>query len=258
MSDQNIFSEGTPTQSTESITEPAATPAGQDSSVPNPVDHLLSGIKNEQGEVKYNSVEEALKGAAHAQNKITQDAVELERLRTELAATREENAKYKGALEAMEKTTPAQQPTQDSIPANPAGLDEEGVMALIAEREQKAVAQANTSKVVSSLKEKYGDKAQEVFYSTAKSLGLSPEIMNGIAAASPEAALKYFSDVSAPNINPTQTSVNTAAITPPAPDLNAPLARSETSMLIGATSKDLKQEMERHKQRVYEKFGVTA
>ena len=254
MTDPSIFSKN---QETEVKPAPVTSEASNGLSV-NPVDNLLHSIKNEQGEVKYNSVEDALKGAAHAQGLLSQNKTELTTLAQELNALKVENAQYKGALEAMDHLSQPQQTQTESVPATNTGLDEAGVINLIAQREKKATETANKAVVINKLLEKFGDKAEEIFYSVANKNGLSKELINQIAATSPEAALKYFENENAAVINPIQTSVNSTTPLNETPPLNDALPKSESSMLMGASSQELREEMNRHKAHVYKKFEVNA
>lgn len=257
MADQSIFS-NTEATKTESVV-PAAPAAQQPSSQPNAIDYL-SAIKNERGEVKYSSVEEALKGAAHAQELIKNNSLELQQLREELETARAEAAKLKGSLNAMDLLSQPHKAPEENPPVIPQGLDEAKVVALFeqytANKSKAEIAAANRSKVTSALVNKFGDKAESVFYTTAQSLGISKEFMNGIAENSPEAALKFFEGISPTNINPIKPSLNTNAI--PATEVQGgPLPRGNQSMLLGATSQQQKDEMARHRAAVWAKHGIT-
>lgn len=77
---------------------------------------LLSGIRNEQGQQKYSSVEEALKGGAHAQNFIKQLQEENASLKASLSKSDELQSKYS----EIEKTvqTLMSQKNEESQPAS--------------------------------------------------------------------------------------------------------------------------------------------
>lgn len=260
MTDKSIFEDGSSnTNNTDLAGKPSAQPNAQPE---NQLDDLLGAIRNEQGEVKYRSVEDALKGAAHAQDLILKNKSELDQLRSEIQSLREENAEYKGAVSTMQNFNQPSTPEPSSSPANEKGNDEvnheELVNQLLDQREQAKAFKANTETVARTLNEKFGEKAQEVFYSKASDLGLSRAEMNKLAAQSPKAVLAYFETVKADNINPTQSSTNSEALgKAPEVDVNAPLAAPERSILAGADTKDVVAEMARHKEHVYKKYGVT-
>ena len=254
----DIFGNEPADQTVQPVVAPAATPA----LVQSPYGDHLSAIKNERGEIKYSTVEDALTGAAHAQVKITQDAAAMQTLQQELITAREENAQLKGALNVADLLKPqTPEPTQASSPAEPQGLSVEETRKLIASesarQQAESIKSTNISSVVEALKSKHGDKAGEVFYKIASNVGMTNDQMNELAANSPKAALAFFENVPVDNLNPTQTSVNTTATPEPTKE-GGPLAMGERSMLVGASSRDVKAEMARHKEAVYKKFGVTA
>ena len=242
---------------------PVAAPPVTPTIVPNPFGDHLAAIKNERGEVKYNTVEEALTGAAHAQVKIKEDAVSLQTLQQDLITAREENAQLKGALNVADLIKPqTPDPVQASSPAEPSGLSEEQTVALFnklhVQQSEEATQASNIASVVDKLKEKFGSQANEMFYKKASDMNMTSDQMNQLAANSPTAALSFFEGVQAPaELNPTQSSVNTDG-TPPKEVIGGPLPMSDQSMLLGATSGDLKNELDRHKAAVYEKYGITA
>lgn len=263
MTDQSIFENGSqPTQNNQTGSEgqPPAQPAAPE---PKPLDHLLSAIRNEQGEVKYNTVEDALTGAAHAQELIAKNKGELEQLRSELQSLREENAEYKGAVTAMQNfNQPSNQPEPESSPATETGQDDVNPAELVRQEMARVkleeTSQANTKAVAGALIEKFGEKAQEKFYAKAGELGLSKDQMNKLAAESPKAVLAYFAADKADDIKPTQTSTSSESLgQQPAINPDAPLPPPERSMLLGPSSQELVAEMNRHKEHIYKKFGVT-
>lgn len=258
MTDQSIFGNGQTEQNTQQTERPSVETNTQSQ---NGLSHLLTAIKNEKGETKYGTVEDALKGAAHAQELILKNHSELSNLRAEVQRLREENAEYKGAVSAMNSFNQPSQPAPQSQPAKENGSDEvnleELVSNVIKRREDGRTAEANIRSVAVALKEKFGDKAEESFYQKASELGLTRQAMNNLAAQSPTAVLAFFEGKQATNINPTQTSVNTAAMPPTnAVDLKAPLPRGEKSVLLGMSQAELIDEMRRHKERVDKMYGV--
>ncbi len=261
MSTDNIF--GTEQPAVQNPATPAAvTPVAQPASEPNPVGDLLAGIKNERGEVKYNTIEEALRGAAHAQNKITEDQAAMAQLQQELITVREEAAQLKGALNVKDLIKPqAQEPVQESSPAIPTGLSEAETVELFnkltVKRTEQSAQATNVATVVDKLKEKYGSQANEVFYKRAADMNMTNDQMNTLAATSPTAALSFFESVEAKELNPTQTSVTTTNVPASTTLVDGKLPMGAKSMLIGATSDETKAEFARHKAAVYEKFGIT-
>lgn len=218
---------------------------------------LLGVVVNDKGEPKYGSVPEAIKGLAHSQEHIRN-------LEAELATARDELTKRSTVEESLTKLT--QTPEVVDTPAN---LSAEDVAELVEQRlqniEQQKTVQTNTQKVVSSIQQKFGDKAEEAFYGKAKELGMTNEQFNNLAAQSPNAVLAFF-NTTAPTQVSSQSSINTAGLQPQVDAvptfmengierirLNAPAK----SVLMGAGHTELKAEADRHRQAVFQKYGVT-
>jgi hypothetical protein len=153
---------------------------------PNPLDQMLAGIKNENGEQKYASVEEALKGLANAQSHIKTLEQEHAELRSTLKSQEDlaqllENNKPKE--ETQEQQT--QQPAQPTLTA-------EDVVQLLENREKAKVGNSNLDKVKEAMKQKYGVEYSKVLSSKTDELGLTPELVDNMAKTSPDALLKLF------------------------------------------------------------------
>lgn len=261
MADQSIFENGSQEPSN-SVVPAAVTPVAPVSSDPNPYGDHLAAIKNERGEVKYNTVEDALIGAVNAQKKISEDAATLQTLQQDLNTARAEAATLKGALNVADLIKPqTPEPTQVSSPAEQQGLSEEQASDLFkrlsVQQGEDATKAQNVLKVVEALKKKFGDQADEVFYKKAAEVGLSKDQINKLASESPQAALKLFEGATVENLNPTQTSRQATPNLPPVVT-DGIVPRSEKTVLEGATAQELTAEMERHKDAVYKKYGITA
>lgn len=219
---------------------------------------LLGTVVNEQGEQKYTSVPEAMKGLAHSQQHIRNLEQELADARTKL----EKSTTVEDALNKL---------TQEKAPEAPptTGLDEEAVAAILeqrlSKREQERTVTENLDKVNSVIQDKFGDKAKDAFFGKAKELGMTNEQFKQLAATSPKAVLAYF-DLK-PTAQQSMTgSVNTTGFEPKSNDIptiidggqeRISLPKGEGSVLVGATSQDLMTEFQRHKAAVYKKHGLT-
>lgn len=254
MADQDIFEEkNTPTSS-----DPIEVGSNPEP-VSNPHEDLLRSIRNpETGEPKYKSVEDALRALSHAQDFIPKLQKENEQYRQDLDITKQELAKSAGALETLDRLA---QPKaiEDSTPA-PQAPDERAIAELVEQalnKHQTAQQQtANISQVKQKLTEKFGDKAGEQFYAKAAELGLDRKTMNELAAKSPGAVLAYFGESKAPSVTPNTSTVKTEGMESPKRP-NGPLPPAAKSMMAGATTAELVEEMKRHRQAVYEKHGIT-
>jgi len=190
-----------------------ATPAPEITPAPkeDPSATLLASILAEDGRQKYATVEDAIKSISHSQEHIR-------RLEQETAALNEEIARRKTAEEVLEEIK-ATKPVE----ATPSpGIDYSQVESLVDQRlqatEQRKVASDNTSKVVSVMSEKFGDKAEEVFIKTAQDSGISVDQLNALAASSPMAVLKLVGvEAKAESSAPFSSgSVNTESLRSPA------------------------------------------
>jgi hypothetical protein len=243
----------------QTATQPNANPAGSNPAGAQPdanqVATLLSSIKNERGEQKYSTIEEALNGLKHAQDFIpslrqatAEKDAEIERLR--VAAERA--AELERTLEAL--TSQRQQ-----APATPAAAVDENALAdlvnrTLTQRERQAVAQANIATVASTLQSVFGTDAETKMYGTAAELGMSREEINALAAKSPKAVFTMLGvnqqSANKPNQpTPTSSTVNTAAYTP---NPQSFIGRNTVPVMIGATSQDIQESMNRAKNMVNE------
>jgi DNA repair exonuclease SbcCD ATPase subunit len=215
--------------------------------------HLLTGIKNERGEQKYKTVEDALNALKHSQDYIPQLSDKLRQQEQELIAAKAAADKIT-ELENTLKALTQQSQTPPSTPT-PQGMSEEQVAALVSktltQAQQAEVAKNNLSKVVNTVKQAFGDKAEEVFYGKAQELGMSMEEINSLAARTPTAALKLLGvEGSTPTPQPNNAgSINTSAFQPTPDSL---ISRNSKPTLVGATTADLNAESANAKRMVEE------
>lgn len=193
----------------------------------------LAGIKADDGRQKYADVSTALESIPHAQNKIKELSGENEALKLELE-------KLRGMEEMLERmqssqNTPTEQPSTGV-------LDETKVQEMLesqlARIEQTKTAEANRKKVVDALVAKYGDKAEEVFNTRAKEVGLGADVLTNMAYTHPDFVLKQFDAAAGPAVNTTTSTVNTSGIKPNPPE-KRPVVR-------GATYKDVVEQYRLH------------
>ena len=201
MSDQDIFNkeEGSKTTPTDQVADPS-------SDAVNYADQLAS-ITNEDGEQKYSTIEDALKGLQSAQSHIKTIEQENNNFKTELSGA----SKMDDILKAINSNK------QESIQTPQTSLDTGNVkdvaLAAIMEHEANKTATQNQNTVATTLKEKFGEKAQEMYEKKAKDLGLSVQSLNDLSAMSPNAALRYFdSDKQDTSASSSQGTINTSAL----------------------------------------------
>lgn len=175
MSDENIFND-------DGTTKP---PVGE---VQPPTVILPDNVKELVGPgKKYATVEKALEALVHSQNHIStlEQEQRLLREKAEKALTTEQVYETMQELLRKERETLA-----------PVSLDEATLSGVLdrklEERDTAKVQKANVDAVTSALKEKYGDKAQEVYDAKAKELGVGVGFLNSVSKQSAQAALELF------------------------------------------------------------------
>ena len=234
---QSLFND--PTAVTQPNTGGSTPPASPQS---DPLQDLLLQIKNERGEPKYKTVQDALVGLQHAQTHIQTLLTEKRTVDDELNSLRPTAAK----LSELEKVV--QQLTQ-SAPAQPAtpavqGLSEEQIATLVEQtmtkQQQASVAKQNVATVVESVKKAFGDKAEQVFYDKAKELGMDVASFNTLAARTPAAVLKLLNldKPATPQQFPSTSSVNTSAFEQ---NTESFIGRNKKSLQVGATHSEIMQ-----------------
>lgn len=216
---------------------PPVTPPTQES----PYATLLGQIKNEKGEQKYKSLEDALVGLKNAQEFIPQLKDRTKEYEAELADLRTKAAKVDSIEAALLELTKR----QEERSTNGVALNENDIQSLVektlTKKQQADVQRANQSSVVTTFQEKFGDKAEEVFYSKAKELGMTPEEVNALSAKSPKAALTMLGvgtgAYQQPKVSPTTSSIKTDGFQ--GGGNQTFVRRNENMVSIGATSDDV-------------------
>lgn len=236
--------------------EPAqSNPAPSDASYAD----LLSGIVNESGKPKYDSVPKALEGLANAQQYIPQLKTALDQKEAELLALKAKLAEQASVEEIVARLTAQQQqaPAQDT-PPQASGLDEQAVVNLVKnvlnQTKQQESAVSNTLKVQEALTSKFGDKTIEVLEAKARELGTTRQELGQLASQNPALVLALFGTTANRAATPTIGSVNIPSSYSPE---RAPLEKPSKSLLSGATSKEQAEFMRKIKEDVYARHGVT-
>lgn len=201
---------------------------------------FLQAITNPEGKQKYRTVADALIGAAKAQEHIQRIEAENAELRT--VAKKVDTMEQ--LLQRLEVGKGA-----DSTPI-PKVEDQEKLVLSVLEK-QKAVEreQANREAVLSSLKEKFGDKVNDVLTSKANDLGLSVAELGALAARSPKAVLGYFD--TKPVSPSVQGTVNTQALQPQAGEVKAP-----NNIMWGASTREVTDFFRQVKAEVNKELGL--
>lgn len=162
---------------------PASAPQSNEPNVPTPAptyDHLLNGLKNAQGEQKYQTMEHAFDGFEAAQQHIAK----LEAEATELRNKANEAKSVEDILAAVQSQ--GQQEPAPVVSTPEVDLDSK-IAEVLAVQERQKKEQANGALVVAKVQEAFGEKAGEVYYSKAEALGMDRQTIDSLARTSPEA-----------------------------------------------------------------------
>lgn len=250
MSDQNVFG-----NNQQEVTPQEQQQPNEPTSNGNVFADQLSGIRNEEGKPKYDSVDKALEALKHSQEfipQLKQENEELKRKLEELAAKEDKMSQLEETLERL--TARGAEEGQPSAQS----LDEQSVLALLEkqleQREQVSAAKQNVQTVQSKLQEKFGDKATEAVRLKAEELGTTPEELGSLAERNPKMVLAYFGASAPSNTRITTPGQNTTSISSTQTDEG--LQRPTKSLLSGATSKEQAEYMRKVREEVYKRLGI--
>ena len=234
MADQTIFNE----QSDEPVvTEEQTSETVTTQPVPTDYSEQLTGIVDAQGKQKFSNIGDALNSINFANEHIS--TIEAENAQLKIDASKAQaNEDLVAQIQAANKSQ-----TSDNN-----GLSMEAITAVISSqldtRDKQSVIKNNQSVVASSLTERFGDKAEELYLAKGKELGLGPQTLNEIAGNSPEAVLAWFGGVTT---TPNPQTVKSTIITNGAPTQQV----VEKKSVMGMTSdKELMGEWNRIKREV--------
>jgi hypothetical protein len=214
MSDQDLFN--TDNKDTAPI---PATPVTEPQKQTPDYNQMLGMIVNAEGKAKYTTVEDALKGASHAQVHIATLEQELATLKSSLG----DSKKVEDLIATLQSQKNDDNPTSDNGQKT---LSETDIQMLIkntlTDINSQSTQQANIASVTGKFKELYGEKASETLYSKAEDLGMSKADINGLIAKNPTAAFRVLGidNKSKTDVNVNKSSVNTENFnqsTPPPP-----------------------------------------
>jgi len=212
----------------------------------------LSMITSESGEQKYATVQEALKGLSNAQSHIPKIEADNNTLREALEAANKKLEKVDSLEDIVQKLSSGE--PKDDQPVVQQGVSSEELEAVVAkmlQNNKQQDAQLNNELAVSKhLVDKFGDKAQEVMASKAEEMGVTVNDLQSLARKSPKIVTAMFG---AGKVS--KTEVTTGSST--ANFQQAPKENDFKSVMFAASSEDLRNEMAKHRNAVYERHGIT-
>lgn len=191
---------------------PAETPPTAPSN-PDPFVDLLTQIKNEQGEPKYKTIEEALKALQHSQQFIKTLQTEKQDVETQLLTARTELSKLGDVESFVNRLLPTAAP-QNPQPTSPGtqGLSEAEITRLLEtalnQRDEQTRATSNLQTVVNELKKVHGDNASTVIAQRAKELNTTVDNLKDLARTNPAMALSLLSVQSKSSPKPSLSTTN--------------------------------------------------
>lgn len=241
MSDQDLFENDKDKPATPVTPEPGKAPQSSDYT------SILSGIVNQEGKPKYATVEDALKGAAHAQAHIAK----LEQEMAELKAKTESAKKIEDLIGALEaKKDPTKENSKEPTKVDPADI-QKIVQDVLQDVNQKATKEQNVKTVTSVFKKLYNDKASETLYGKAEDLGMSKAEINSLIASNPKAALKLLGveDKPSKDVDPTSSTVDPSRFQGQPP-------QKPKSVMGYVSNKDLTESWLATKQKTLKQLGI--
>ena len=219
---------------------------------PTAFDTILAGIKNPNGEQKYNSVNDALYALRQSQEYIPTLTTKLTEKDQEIADLRKKLEGVETLRETVEQLTRNQEQKKTSTNS----LDEEQIANIVGNQitalERSRSAQANQREVVQTLADKFGDKAKDVFYEKANSLGLSPEDLESLSARSPQAVKALFNIETSTQKSSTKSPMQSTTTSVATGNPSSLIGRETHKLPLGASSHDYAILQDRAKQMVTE------
>lgn len=212
---------------------------------------MLAGIKNERGEQKYKTLDDALNALKHSQEFIPQLNQKLSEKDSELERLRAESNKINELERTLQSLT--QQKTDTSTNVSP-GMSAEEVANLVnltlSKKQQEQLANDNLALVANAVQQSFGTEAEKVFYGKAQELGMTVQEFNALAAKNPKAVLSLVGvQNKAGTTAPVRSTVNAGGFTPPA---NTMIGSNKQGVPIGATFREMQTEWHNSKKMVEE------
>lgn len=198
------------------MSDPTVDPQVTPEPAPDPLNELLSQIVDEEGKPKYDSVEKALQGNAHAQKHISTLEQENETLRQKAQEMEEVLKQLRGDGDPQPDPAPAEPVPQ--APAADQSVDVDSLFEQFQERltaKQKAEqAEQNKRTALETALKAYGEKTADVIKERASEAGMDYQDLLNLASRSPKAFNKIIGIGDKPNSSSsfTRSSVNTAAL----------------------------------------------
>lgn len=258
MGDQTVFDDEptTPQEST-----PPTTPVNTQT---DPFVDKLMAIKNEKGEPKYKSVDDALVALANSQQFIETLKAEKRTIEEQLHAEKAERQRLGNIDDFVQKLNPNAKPNQPpETPAKENGLSEERVAQLLEaqlqKREYDSLMQRNLETVIGQLKEAYGDQATDHIRKRASELNTTPAALKDLARSNPLVAMTLLGGASAkPSPHPSQPSLVKPSINATDPNPRPVVEQGKGATRGGLSNKELAERFKQSKAFTNKRIGLEA
>lgn len=235
------------------------TPANPTPATPsaNGYEDLLKNIKNDSGEQKYKTLEDALVALDHSQKYIPELKNQLSGYQSEVQGLKEKVNQF-GNIEETVQRLLAKQPEPSATPAVNPGLDEQAVRNLVEaslqSQRQAEVLGANQRKVNDTLVSKFGEKAIEKLDAKAAELKTTRQALGELAKQNPDLVLALFSEAGSKDPTPAVSSRRTPD---PKPVVD-PTRKPEKSLLSGpgANRREQGDYFGKLRAETYAKYGI--
>jgi|ERR1700754_353260 len=234
------------------------TPAATTPPTPSNVEDLLKNIKNENGEPKYRTLEDAIIALDHSQKYIPQLKHQLSDYETRLAEQEQKVDKFMNIEESVQRLLAQQQNPPAVTPPAATGLGEQDVIKLVQEslnaERVNATLSSNQNKVNDALVSKFGEKAKEALEAKAIELGTTRQALGELAKQNPDIVLALFATPPSPTNNPSVSSLRTP---PPKKVTEAP-TKPERSLLSGPGANRTEQGayFSKLREEKYKQYGI--
>lgn len=235
-------------------TQPSNQGANPNAQNSNDLANQLLLIKNERGEPKYKSLEDAIVALKHSQEYIPQLSAQLAQREQELKEAREAAARVAELERTLEALTSQQSNANNQqAPAFDENKIVEVVTQTLTRRQQEELAKVNLTTVVSTLTNTFGAEAEKTYNAKADEIGMTVAELNALAAKNPKAVFKLLGiSQEAPKSQSSSSSATTYNTAGFQPTQDSFIGRNKTPTLIGATTTDLNEETLRSKKMVEE------
>ncbi len=206
---------------------------------------LLAGIKNENGEQKFKTIEDLANGYSASQSFIST-------LKTEKSSVETLNAELSGKVKSQDELTEllnTAKPKEDiaEVPQIPASITLDDVAGYLEQRDAQSVVDDNVRSVKAAMQEAYGADASSKLLELSEAAGLDKGSAQSLAQSSPQALLKLLGVKGEKEVQSVNASVNTHSF-------ESPAQHSAKSIMNTRSTQDFMNEWKNSNKRVLDRL----